>query len=45
MSDSEDGMEEPKPIVTQPLRAIEKTPMFTAMNAARYQRQMLIKDI
>lgn len=45
MIDSEDGMEEPKPIATQPLRAIEKTPMFTAMNAARYQRQTLIKDI
>jgi ATP-dependent protease ClpP protease subunit len=25
--------------------AIEKTPMFTAMNAARYQRQMLIREI
>lgn len=45
MIDSEDGMEEPKPIATQPLRAIEKTPMFTAMDAARYQRQTLIKDI
>lgn len=26
-------------------RSIEKTPMFTAMNAARYQRQTLIRDI
>ena len=25
--------------------AIEKTPMFTAMNAARYQRQTLIREI
>lgn len=27
------------------LRTIGKTPMFTAMNAARYQRQALIRDI
>lgn len=45
MSDSEEGTEEPQPIAPQPPRAIEKTPMFTAMNAARYQRQTLIKDI
>lgn len=24
---------------------IEKTPMFSAMNAARYQRQLIIRDI
>lgn len=29
----------------QPQRLIEKTPMFTAMNAARYQRQALIREI
>lgn len=44
MSDSEEGIEEPQSIAPPP-RAIEKTPMFTAMNAARYQRQTLIKDI
>jgi hypothetical protein len=37
--------EEPQPITPQPPRAIEKTPMYTAMNAARYQRQTLIRDI
>ena len=43
---SENGdEEEPLPIAPQPPRAIEKTPMFTAMNAARYQRQILIRDI
>lgn len=43
---SENGdEEEPQPIAPQPPRAIEKTPMFTAMNAARYQRQTLIRDI
>ncbi|MGY3488160.1 hypothetical protein ACVW1C_006043 [Bradyrhizobium sp. USDA 4011] len=45
MNDSEEGIEEPQSIAPQPPRAIEKTPMFTAMNAARYQRQTLIKDI
>lgn len=30
---------------TRPSQVIEKTPMFTAMNAARYQRQTLIRDI
>lgn len=45
MSDSEDGTEEPQSIAPLAPRAIEKTPMFTAMNAARYQRQTLIKDI
>jgi hypothetical protein len=45
MTDSGEGTEEPQPIAPQPPRAIEKTPMFTAMNAARYQRQTLIKDI
>jgi hypothetical protein len=44
MSDMEEG-EKPQPVGPQPQRAIEKTPMFTAMNAARYQRQTLIKDI
>src|SRR3954454_2427651 len=45
MMDSGDADEEPQPIALQPPRAIEKTPMFTAMNAARYQRQSLIRDI
>lgn len=45
MSDSQEGAEEPQPIIRRPPQAIEKTPMFTAMNAARYQRQTLIKDI
>lgn len=45
MSESEEAAEEPQPTMPQPLRAIEKTPMFTAMNAARYQRQTLIRDI
>ena len=44
MNQNEDG-EEPQPITLQPPKAIEKTPMFTAMNAARYQRQILIRDI
>jgi hypothetical protein len=44
MSQVEDAAEEPQPM-TPSARAIEKTPMFTAMNAARYQRQMLIRDI
>jgi len=35
----------PKPPVEPPPRIIEKTPMFTAMNAARYQRQLLVRDI
>lgn len=33
------------PVAPQQTRAIEKTPMFTAMNAARYQRQTLIREI
>ena len=37
--------EEPQEVAPQPSRVIEKTPMFTAMNAARYQRQTIIKDI
>lgn len=45
MNDEGDGDEEPKPLVPQAQRAIEKTPMFTAMNAARYQRQSLIREI
>ncbi|HEV2603440.1 MAG TPA: hypothetical protein VGU24_07265 [Microvirga sp.] len=45
MSDSGQATEEPQPITPQPPRAIEKTPMFTAMAAARYQRQTLIRDI
>jgi hypothetical protein len=36
---------ESQPLTPQPARAIEKTPMFTAMNAARYQRQTLIREI
>ncbi|ENY82790.1 SDH family Clp fold serine proteinase [Sphingopyxis sp. MC1] len=45
MNDVEDAGDDPQPITPQPPRAIEKTPMFTAMNAARYQRQTLIRDI
>lgn len=45
MSYGEEAAEEPHPIAPQPPRAIEKTPMFTAMNAARYQRQTLIREI
>ncbi|MER9971352.1 hypothetical protein [Mesorhizobium sp. M0060] len=45
MNDSGEAAEEPQPITPQPPRAIEKTPMYTAMNAARYQRQTLIRDI
>lgn len=45
MNDGGDSDEEPKPVVPPAQRAIEKTPMFTAMNAARYQRQSLIREI
>ena len=45
MSKSKDAENEPQPIAPLPPRAIDKTPMFTAMNAARYQRQTLIRDI
>ncbi len=45
MSQGEEVDEQPQLIAPQPPRAIEKTPMFTAMHAARYQRQTLIKDI
>jgi len=45
MTDSGEPAEETQPITPQPPRAIEKTPMYTAMNAARYQRQTLIRDI
>jgi hypothetical protein len=46
MTDSGGTEEESQPIAPQlPPRAIEKTPMFTAMNTARYQRQTLIRDI
>lgn len=45
MTASEDQEEEPQTTAPQQPRAIEKTPMFTAMNAARYQRQTLIRDI
>jgi len=45
MMDGGDPEEQSQPIAPQPPRAIEKTPMFTAMNAARYQRQTLIRDI
>jgi ATP-dependent protease ClpP protease subunit len=43
--DNENTNDESEASVPQPPRAIEKTPMFTAMNAARYQRQTLIRDI
>lgn len=42
---SEAESEEERPSVAAPPRTIEKTPMFTAMSAARYQRQSLIRDI
>jgi hypothetical protein len=45
MNEAEEAGDDPQPITPQPPRAIEKTPMFTAMNAARYQRQKLIRDI
>jgi hypothetical protein len=45
MSEIQSIEEEPQPITPRSPRAIEKTPMFTAMNAARYQRQTLIRDI
>lgn len=45
MSDSQDGDQKAQPITREPPRPIEKTPMFTAMSAARYQRQTLIRDI
>jgi ATP-dependent protease ClpP protease subunit len=45
MNDVEEAGDDPQPITPQPPSAIEKTPMFTAMNAARYQRQTLIRDI
>lgn len=37
--------QEPAAALAPSRRAIEKTPMFTAMNAARYQRQQLIREI
>jgi hypothetical protein len=45
MSEGEEAKDEPQPITPQPPRAFEKTPMFAAMNAARYQRQALIREI
>ncbi|ARN83958.1 SDH family Clp fold serine proteinase [Methylocystis bryophila] len=45
MTETRDVNAEPQPIAAPPQRVIEKTPMFTAMNAARYQRQSLIRDI
>src|SRR5688572_4740215 len=45
MTDIGESEGESQPILPQPPRATEKTPMFTAMNAARYQRQTLIRDI
>ena len=45
MSESKDLSDEPRPDSPQPPRSIEKTPMFMAMNSARYQRQTLIRDI
>lgn len=44
MSEGED-IEEQTPVAPQPPRAMAKTPMFTAMNAARYQRQTIIREI
>ncbi len=35
----------PAPVAPASPPVIEKTPMFTAMNAARYQRQALIREI
>lgn len=43
MKDSQNSDEEP--LAPKPFRVIDKTPMFTAMNAARYQRQVLIREI
>jgi ATP-dependent protease ClpP protease subunit len=45
MTDSQHSDEEPEPLGQRSPPAIEKTPMFTALNAARYQRQMLIREI
>lgn len=45
MTDNEISQDEPAPSEPQTKRSIEKTPMFTAMNAARYQRQTIIRDI
>jgi Serine dehydrogenase proteinase len=45
MNDSEKIEDSAQPIELPQQLAIEKTPMFTAMNAARYQRQALIRDI
>lgn len=45
MSGSEAEIQEAQSIELPHGRPIEKTPMFTAMNAARYQRQTLIRDI
>ncbi|MBY5717067.1 hypothetical protein HFO33_10855 [Rhizobium leguminosarum] len=45
MTNSGDVDDVPQIAIPQQPRAIEKTPMFTAMNAARYQRQTLIRDI
>jgi hypothetical protein len=45
MTDEEINQDELHPIAREATRTIEKTPMFTAMNAARYQRQTLIRDI
>ncbi|MDU1693902.1 MAG: hypothetical protein E6848_30415, partial [Bradyrhizobium sp.] len=45
MTITEGTEDDSQPVAPQPPRAIEKTPMFTAMHAARYQRQTLIRDI
>ena len=45
MTITEGTEEDSQPVAPRPPRAIEKTPMFTAMHAARYQRQTLIRDI
>ncbi len=48
MTDGEEvkKADQPLPVAdSQAVRVIDKTPMFTAMNAARYQRQTLIREI
>jgi len=45
MNQREDAEVQPQPIIPQLPRAFEKTPMFTAMHAARYQRQLLVREI
>jgi hypothetical protein len=45
MTEEEMAEDENLPLAAQSPRRIEKTPMFTAMHAARYQRQTIIRDI